>query len=344
MFLLRELVKSFIFSRKKRVGFILSVLPTPYYGRIMASTRLRVYDIINAFKDDTTYFLELYKPWKKYDIVIFQKKFDEKALQLAHKLKQEGTKIVLDINVNYYDPTILGVLHRDESINHPKILKFTEIANGVITSTNYIQDYAKQFFPEKNIVCIPENITQSFFAVSKQQHGHQLLTLLYVGYAVKAPEILDIQDILRQLHKKYHFRLLLICEKNPYLTIPGIKIDFHPYRQKTLPKDMLVGDIFLAPRDLTQSYNLGHSFTKIGYPMAVGIPVIASKVPSYEGSPAILCENKNDWYNGLSLLLQNMREREKRAREGREYCRQWYSTDTVRKYYLDFFESILREQ
>ena len=344
MFLLREFFKSFVFSRKKRIGFVLSVLPTPYYGRIMASTRLRVYDIINAFKDHPVYFLELYKPLKKYDIVIFQKKFDEKALELAKKLKQQGIKIVLDVNVNYYDPTILGVLNKDESANHPKILKFTELADGVIASTDYIKDYAKRFFPEKNIVSIPENITHPFFAVRKKIRDNEPLTLLYVGYAVKAPEILDIQDVLKQLHKKYHFRLLLICEKNPYLTIPGIEIDFRPYQQKTIHHDMLHGDIFIAPRDLTQSYNLGHSFTKIGYPMSVGIPVVASEVPSYEGSPAVLCKNRGDWYNNLNSLLESKKQRKILAKKGILYCQEHFSVPVTRNRYESFFQTLLQEQ
>lgn len=342
MFLLREFFKSFIFSRKKRVGFVLSVWPTPYYGRIMASTRLRVYDVINNFRSSDEYFVELYKPWKRYDIVIFQKKFDEKALQLAQKLKQQGTKVILDINVNYYDKTILGVLKKDESINHPKILKFTKIADGVITSTDYIKGYARRFFPEKNIVTIPENITNNFFSLQKKILTDSPLRLLYVGYAVKAPEILDIQAVLQKLRKKYDFSLILICEKNPNLSIPGIDIAFHPYQQKHIHQQMLEGDIFIAPRDLTQSYNLGHSFTKIGYPLSIGLSVVASEVPSYVGSPAVLCKNETDWYNNLNLLLEDAKLRLTLRDKGIAYCQKHFSESVTRERYERFFQSLLQ--
>ncbi len=342
MFLLREFLKSFIISRKKRIGFVLSVWPTPYYGRIMASTRLRAYDVINNFQSSDEYFVELYKPWKHYDIVIFQKKFDEQALQLAKKLKKQGVKIILDINVNYYDKTILGVLNQDESANHPKILRFTETADGVITSTDYIQDYAKRFFPEKPIVCIPENISDTFFSVKKMALANRPLKLLYVGYAVKAPEILDIQEVLQKLRQKHDFSLLLICEKNPRLSIPGIDVAYRPYQQKHIHEQMLDGDIFIAPRDLTQSYNLGHSFTKIGYPMSIGLPVIASEVPSYVGSPAILCKNKADWYNNLDFLLGEAAKRAALGIGGVAYCREHFSASVTKERYARFFQKLLR--
>lgn len=342
MFLLREFCKSFIFSRKRRVGFVLSVWPTPYYGRIMASTRLRAYDIINNFQSSDEYFVELYKPWKHYDIVIFQKKFDDKALRLAQALKKRGTKVVLDINVNYYDKTILGVLNEDESVNHPKIIRFTELTDGVIASTEYIRDYAKQFFPDKPIVCIPENITDTFFALRKTHKASTNLQLLYVGYAVKAPEILNIGETLQKLRKKHDFSLFLICEKDPHLSLPGVDIHFRLYQQKSIHRDMLHRDIFIAPRDLTQSYNLGHSFTKIGYPMSIGLPVIASEVPSYIGSPAILCKNEADWYNNLDLLLENAQKRAALGSEGVAYCQKHFSASVTTERYERFFQNLLQ--
>src|SRR3972149_2042426 len=338
MFLIKEFFKSFVFSKKKRIGFVLSVLPSPYYGRVMASTRLRVYDVINNFQNSKDYFLELYKPWKKYDVVIFQKKFDDKALRLAQKLKKKGVKIILDINVNYYDRTVLNTSAMPQ---HNQIIQFTQIVDGIIASTEYIKNYAKKLFPEKKIICIPENITDNFFSVrkkTKEKNDH--LKLMYVGYAVKAIEVLDIEKVLRELHKNYNLSLLLICDKNPEILVDGIKVGFIKYKQRKIHKQMLGGDIFIAPRDLSNSYNSGHSFTKIGYPMSIGIPVIASKVSSYAGSPAILCESPTDWYDNLSLLLKDTQRREAIAKDGITYCKENFSESVITKKYLSFFNEI----
>lgn len=341
MFLFKEFIKSFIFSKKIRIGFVLCVFPSSYYGRIMASTRLRVYDVINSFSDDKKYFLELYKPWKKYDIVIFQKKFDEQAIKLAAKLKQKKIKIVLDINVNYYDPSALGKMYL---YMYNQAIDFAKIADGIITSTEYIRYFLKKIFPEKNIICIPENITDNFFLLNKvAKENNNDLKLMYVGYAIKAKEVLIIKDVLQKLRENYNFSLIFICEKNPKISINGIKIKFIKYKQKEIHRQMLEGDIFIAPRDLSYSYNLGHSFTKIGYPMSVGIPVVASNIPSYEKSPALLCKNGKEWQNNLKKLLNSFESREKLGKLGIEFCKNNYSTDLIKNRYINFFKEIINE-
>ena len=103
---------------------------------------------------------------------------------------------------------------------------------------------------------------------------------------------------------------------------------------------MSEGDIFIAPRNLNDSYNLGHSFTKIGYPMSVGIPIVASKIPSYEKSPALLCENKEEWKNRLEELLSNFELRKKIGNLGIEFCKSNYSSKSIKRQYIDFFEEV----
>lgn len=341
MFLFREFLKSFVFSHKIRIGFILCVFPSPYYGKIMASTRLRVYDVINNFSNDENYFLELYKPWKKYDIVIFQKKFDDSALKLAKKLKQGGVKIILDINVNYYDKKTLE--EKDLQMNN-QIMKFTAVADGIITSTPYLENYVKKIFLSKKITYIPENITDIFFSIRKRvPESSKNLKLVYAGYAIKAKEILLIKKILQELCKIYNFSLLLICEKNPAISIDGIKIEFIKYRQKRIHQQILEGDIFIAPRDLNNPYNLSHSFTKIGYPMAVGIPVIASPIPSYEKSPALLCKTEEDWSMTLNRLLKNPQEYTLLQKSGIAYCQENFSSSVITQKYYRFFQDLFKK-
>jgi len=339
VFLIREFFKSFIFSRKIKIGFVLGVFPSAYWGKIMASTRLRAYDVINNFNDDDNYFLELYKPWKKYDVAIFQKKFDRNALHLAQKLKSRGVKIILDINVNYYDPESQ---EKKYEYMHKEIMDFTKISDATITGSSHINNYVKKLFPEKNIICIPENITDDFFSVKKEVgENNDNLKLMYVGYAIKAKEVLSIEKTLKELREKYDLKLIFICEKNPKISLDGIETEFIKYNQRKIPRQMLLGDIFIAPRDLSKPYNLGHSFTKIGYPMAVGIPIVASRVPAYENSPAILCDTEDDWKINMERLLANKDSRKMLGEAGIDHCRKNYSQKEIKKEYEKFFKEIL---
>ena len=133
--------------------------------------------------------------------------------------------------------------------------------------------------------------------------------------------------------------LILICDHDPKLDFINYK--YIHYNFSKLPEILLRGDICIAPRDVTVGYNLGHAFTKIGYPMSVGLNVLASPVPSYEGSPAILCDSVGEWESNLNELITNVDKRKFLARIGREYCLENYSLDVIGEKYLEYFNKII---
>ena len=149
-----------------------------------------------------------------------------------------------------------------------------------------------------------------------------------------------IKKELEFLSQNYNTKLILICEQ--YVKLPlNIKQEFIKYNQYTLPKDIKNGDIFLAPRDLTNSYNLSHSFTKIGYPMAIGLVVIASPVPSYFKSPAIICNDSKSWLQSIENLIKDSELRKKIGDNGIEYCKENYSKNVILKKYKNIFSNLL---
>ena len=125
MKLMKYLLKSYCpFGRtqpKLKVGFIIPSYRN--YSRVMPSTRIRVYDIIEAFKKHSDYKLSIYNRFNKFDVVIFQKLFNEKSYQKAVQLKEKGTEIILDINVNYYDKSSNKISQQQ----YETILKFTTV-------------------------------------------------------------------------------------------------------------------------------------------------------------------------------------------------------------------------
>jgi glycosyltransferase involved in cell wall biosynthesis len=325
-------------SRKCRVGFVISGLPLPY-GKIMASTRIRVYDVIKMFWKDKEYLIELYNPFQKYDIVIFQKKNDQKAFTLAKKLKKNGTKIVLDTNVNYYNSSSKFISKQQTN----DIVVFSNIADRIIVPTKFLQHSIKKMMSQKEIDVIEESIDKKYFRTYKKKF-HQPLNLIWSGYAIKASELLLIKGNLETLYKKFRFNLFLISEKNPNLKIGKIPIYFIKYHHSTIVDQLLKGDIFAAPRDLSDSYNLGHSFTKIGVAMAVGLPVIASPVPSYRDSPAILCDSKETWDAALARLFREHTLLNKLSKEGRRYVQKYYSPSVIKMKYIESFNELLKKE
>ena len=338
LFLVQELFKSFVFfSRKKRIGFVFEGKPLPY-NAIMASTRLRVYDVILSFAHSSAYFLEMYKPWKTYDVVIFQKKFDAQAFELATRLKQRGTKIVLDINVNYFDPSWL-----DETTmyQHEDIKRFVEMVDAVIVTTDFLKNYLSERYPILPVYTIEESIPNKFIEFLYHNPMTDRVVFVYNGYAVKASEVLLIRDVLERLATEHALTYLFICEKDPKITFRHIETVFVPFDQAQNEKQLARGHIFLSPRDLSNPYNLGHSFTKVGTPMAVGLPVVASPISSYRGSPAILIDDFGDgWYRELKRLITDRAYFEDLSRHGKHFCRDHFSPAVIKKKYQVLFESL----
>ena len=212
------------------------------------------------------------------------------------------------------------------------------LSDTVIVPSEYLHDVYGKY--HSKTILIEESVSTSFFKKRKKHIKRSPTKLLYVGYAVKAKELLIIKGVLQRLHKKYGIKLLLVCEKDPKIDI--IPYEFIKYDQNKLPKILLKGDIKIAPRDLTNSYNLGHTFTKIAYPMAVGLPVVASPVPSYKDKVAILCEDEDCWYEQLKDLIKSPEKRTKLGNLGREFIKGNLTIEKIGKQYIELFNQYLK--
>ena len=303
------------------------------YDTVMASTRIRCYDIIeylNRFGVRGG----LYKPFLRYGTVVFQKCFSRRDLDLAGKLKAAGARVIFDINVNYVSANAAATFL--VSANQAKDAKeMLTIADKVIVGTQYLRQEYSQY--HRDITVIADSIHDSFFLKNKIHKNSGDVKLLYCGYAVKAAELKLINGVLNDLRDEFSAEIILLCERDP-------KIDFVPYRyvrydHRKLAQQLALGDIFIAPRDLRLEYNLGHAFTKVGYPMSVGIPVAASPVPSYLGSPALFCSSPQEWYAGLKNLINDPDERARLGAAGKEYALNNFSLSHVGREYLELFKN-----
>jgi len=318
-------------KEKLKIGFVVERRSS--YYKAMASTRLRAYDIIKGLKKQDIK-VGLYYPFFKYDVVIFQKAFSKNHILLAEKLKKKETKIILDINVNYLD-------EKDDYItNNQKqnVQEFIKLADAVITSSQYLKDIYSNL--HNNVICIEETIEDRFFTKLKKHNNTQDIYLLYCGYAVKAKELYLIKDVLKKTHASHQIKMIYICEKDPLIDI--IPYEFYKYNHKNLHNQILNADININPRDISRKYNLGHSFTKIGYPMALGLPVVASPISSYKNSPAMLCSDLQEWENALVKLISNHDLRNKLAIKGQNFVKENFSESVIIPKYLQLLKSIIK--
>jgi glycosyltransferase involved in cell wall biosynthesis len=332
-FILKELLKSLVPKRqRKRVGFIVPHISL--YHRVTASTRIRVYDVIEAFRNDVHFQMEIYRPFRKYDIVVFLKTYDGEAFQLAEKLKEGGTRVVFDININVFESGSRFVT----TIQRQQAMDFAHLCDAVITNSIHTENVLRRLFPEKKVQLIHEAIHTSYFGIKRELPKQ--FTMLWMGYSHKAEALLLIKEVLLELYKTYSFKLLLVSEKDSHLDFGEIPVEFRPYRHHKVSTHLSEANVFLAPRDLNDPYNLGHSFTKVGIALAAQIPVVASPVPSYLEAPILLCKSNDEWFVTLKELLDNKTDLEALGLSGKEFCFRYFCMDEVRNVYSTFFSHL----
>lgn len=316
---------------QKRIGFIRPRFPL--YARAMPSTRLRVYDPMLAFENDEQFILEVYTPWNHYDAVIFQKYFNSDAYRLAQKLKQQGSIVIFDVNVNFFTTESEYV----STEQYEQAIRFTELMNVVITASAHLREEVIKLFPKKNVVLIEENIPLHFFQ-NKVQPNNPPKTFLWVGYKQKVKELESIKSILSNIAQEYRIKMKIIGGNR--IDLGKMDVDIIPYKERTVHREMSNSDVFIAPRDLSDPYNLTHTFTKIGIAMAKGIPVIASPVPSYKPSPAVFCSSELEWREKLNKVARGEYNLSKLSEQSRQYAWDMYRPEKIKEDYDIFFRGL----
>ncbi|MCM1262426.1 MAG: hypothetical protein NC313_06860 [Butyrivibrio sp.] len=328
-FLLHDLSKLF---KKCEIGFVIDDIQA--YNKEMPSVRIRCYDIMTAM-EKIGINVELYKPYKKYDAVIFTKTRTDAAVKRAQKLADTDTLVISDNFCEYL--TDESRADDWERRNILKILKCSDIAFA------YSKEQYKQFKQyHKNVYFINEGVNETYFEVHKKHEQKEQVTLIYSGYRSNALHTELIKNAISQLQKEFNCKVTFICEDDP--GIKSFAYEYIPYEQKSILTCLLQGDIMIAPRPMKDIEKAQHTLTKIACPMAIGLPVAASPVPSYIDTPALLCYNEREWYKTLRKLIISVDERRAIGEASREYVKKNLSTDVIAKEYESIIKSYKRDK
>ncbi|OGO29790.1 MAG: hypothetical protein A2Z16_14965 [Chloroflexi bacterium RBG_16_54_18] len=243
------------------------------------------------------------------DISIFLRRYDADDFKLMQRLKQAGTKIIVDVVANYFQtressPEGYGGASRRLVHNFVKLL---EVADQVWTVSPYLREQAVQVNSESYFVSDsvdPVHFDSGRFSKS-QASGPMVLG--WSGAAEKASELNALSPILVDLIKLNQIRVLVVTRRRPELRFD---FEFRHWDHDTFPEMISQCDICIAPRRVKNEYDLGHSLFKIGVFMSMGVPAIAGPVPSYsllleDGQAGAICHSIDDWYMHMHHFIED---------------------------------------
>ncbi|MCI5130094.1 MAG: glycosyltransferase family 1 protein [Candidatus Electrothrix sp. EH2] len=318
-------------------------------------------DVVSNDCEDADVIYEWYRPWRKYHVVVFVKSFSAECIEFAQYLNNKGVKVIFDINVDYFSTPYgsffyQGMEPSDQQIANAK--QMASLADGIIAASEHIAEKCREY---ASVRWIPDNIKTSILpqkqAGSLSPNGK--IRFLWSGMPQKLADLLLIEKLL--LEYSAQFELLLITRH-----IHLLERCFAPYSERLkkmfdqlnpviIPFESIEqllalyaeGGVFLSPRFLDNSYNLGHSEWKVTLPMSVGVPVLCSPVRSYktlarraEGGVRV-CSTQEEWAESFTHLFQKTLFQKEEHAAARKVVAQYYYTEVVARQHYTFIKGFM---
>ena len=308
---------------------------------------------------------ELFKPWRRYDAVVFLKSMEVGCADHAERLKEQGTKVLFEANVDYYTEGVEGNLPgylRPTVDQRKKAIRMTSLADGVIASSSHLSRICRRWNPGTSWV--PDHIPGRMIPKPRASTSPKDSTLhvWWSGMADKAADLLPAGEALRSMGNKIRLHLVTgnmkaaLKRMDPATAsrleamLSDVPAAFHPF---TSVADLLtlyaeVGGVIISPRSLENPYNRSHTEWKITLGMACGLPAITSPQPSYldvreqsaDQSAVTICCSDSEWKSAFDTACRD--DWHARASEA-ALCvvREHYITEAVAPRHADAVRAVL---
>lgn len=314
-------------------------------------------------KQNNGLYYELFRQWRRYSAIIFLKSMGKESVALAERAAQAGVKTIFDANVDYFSRAdgvfyYSGMAPTDQQRCSATIM--ARGCDGVIGDSEHITEVASRY--ARRITTIEDNIKDSLIVRQSNwmPNASGKLDLLWSGQAAKLFELLAIKGALYALRDKIHLKIITNSMGAINLWYPPYKSEFMELMKnisheiiafESIDKLMAVydqGGVFVSPRFLDNTYNLGHTEWKITLPMARGRIVLCSPQASYirvsdlaEGKGVKICFTDEDWYSALTSCINGYMDWKNEQEKAIQVVAKHYRTEVIGKKHNAFVREIL---
>ncbi|MFZ0436031.1 MAG: hypothetical protein WAL87_08705 [Chthoniobacterales bacterium] len=308
---------------------------------------------------------ELFKPWRHYDAVVFLKSMEAGCAIHAERLKEKGTKVIFEANVDYYTEGVEGMLPghlRPTSAQREKAIRMTSLADGVIASSSHLTSICAAWNP--NVFWVPDQIPARMIPTPQATvpRDNSALHVWWSGMADKTPDLLAAGDALRSMGKKIRLHLVAgdmreaMKQMDPAIAsrleamLSDVPHTTHRFRsiEDLLSLYAETPGVIISPRFLENPYNQSHTEWKIALGMACGLPAIASPQPSYldvrdrstGGEAVTICESGEEWKTAFETARRDG-WRAEASEAARRVFLEHYATEVVAPRHVDAVKAVL---
>jgi hypothetical protein len=332
----------------------------------VASTRLRCFTIMSGLRRQG-YPCELFEPSRadRYALVVYAKRYDDESCQEARRLKERGTRVVLDLCDNhFFNPSDLpkyreigGQLHR-----------MLGVVDHVVASTEALAEVLRQEFPAMPPLAVigdpaEERLDPALSPWRERLEGrwqlYRLIRTLGAGkrrgrsaivwfgvHGVSNAEA-GMQDLLRLrgclegLDRRFPLSLTVISNSMPRFddivrpwAVPTRYLEWAP---ATFFKALGAHDLAVIPIT-PNAFTRCKTNNRVVTALRAGLAVVADSIPSYEEFRGVI--RLDEWEQGLVDYLSSPQRRRQDVVAGRAMIAERWSADVVCGRWRSLFEEM----
>ncbi len=294
------------------------------YNKAAPSTWIRIMQMIEYY-EKLGIEVSINNFFKKYDVAIIYRKPKRKYYLMLRYAKIISKKVYFDTCIHLFEK------HSEiDDIRLKYAFKIAKYADGVICASHKIAQLSKPHC--QTVYTFEDPINLNYFNKIKTDINFDNPTFVWSGVAAKAHFLNDYKSDINN-------RINLITQNEIVYKNIDFQYNFHKWTYETFTENILKCDIAFLPRVYSDNYNSGHSSFKALVFAASGLPIIASKVPSYLDlskyyDGIVFLE---DFNNSINDCIKELKSRNLDTTKVRKH----YSCENQASMLIDFFNQSL---
>lgn len=289
------------------------------------------------------------KDWKnysKYDIVFVQRE----ALMIGssffeRKIKNSKAKLIFDFDDAIWKLDTSDANKKWEWMKNPnKTKEIISASDLVIAGNNYLMSYAQQY--NSNVKLIPTTIDTNFHLPTNNAINSDVIIIGWSGSKTTIKHFESAISVLLKLKVKYGNKLEFKVMGDATFTNDELNIKGIPWSHETEVETINSFDIGIMPLPDDEWAKGKCGLKGLSY-MACAIPTIMSPVGVnadiiQHGENGFLANTEDEWFNYLSVLIENPDLRKKLGENARKIVEEKYSVEANKHLYLQAIKQVLK--
>ena len=320
----------------------------------VASTRLRAFAPCRYLRE-AGWRCEIFDPRNagSYELVVFQKAYDDESIALARSLRTRGAKTVFDLCDNhFYNPEELPLLRERTE----RLRRMIEAVDTVSVSTPELANLiGRDCVVIDDALDLPriDRLRAPLFRVQNwltKISARARLRLVWFGYGSTHPPagLIDLPRVfpdLEALNAEIAVNLTVISNSRElfqrYVGKTSFPVRYHEWRLETFAQLFQGHDVCIIPVALNP-FTICKTNNRLVLSLLLGVPVIADPIPSYEEFRDFVL--LSDWPKSLRTYATDPKLRRQHVRAGQRYIRSKYTTERVVSQWSALFDGLLGKE